>query len=476
MTRRLLKVNASHVQLAQERNRRYMTLSMRMFSTRTNLNGVAVTEEFINKIVENAQDYVSMPLCADVRKIERGDLRSLGHMYDEDTGLFEAAEIGSYVSFVKVIDEDGTVALNGTARVNRRNPKVVEAIKELYAEGNLNFSFEIEAGSFEELPDGTILIDAADDNDLMAMAVVSTPAYPEAKAISLVASKNEAEKEEKTEGEPMNKDAVQPDVIETEVISTLTVAAEENAEAVEAEAEEAEKKEDECGAEVAESAEAAEVAEVTESAEVEAEVTVEAEAEAESTVEAEVEAEVQAEADAEANTEVNAEVNAQVETEAAEAEVAETETAETEVAETEKAEAAEANDVTAESVVVEVEIPEPERVEVREDIDEMRRELEELRRFRDEQIAREREAEEERMRREYEARKALLFEYAEAVHLSIMDECVAAAIENLDYETLVLEVANRAHAEKAAVVISSRIDNDLTPKGNRNSMFDRLKG
>ena len=463
MTRRLLKVNASHVQLAQERNRRYMTLSMRMFSTRTNLNGVAVTEEFINKIVENAQDYVSMPLCADVRKIERGDLRSLGHMYDEDTGLFEAAEIGSYVSFVKVIDEDGTVALNGTARVNRRNPKVVEAIKELYAEGNLNFSFEIEAGSFEELPDGTILIDAADDNDLMAMAVVSTPAYPEAKAISLVASKNGTEKEE-TEGEPMSKDAVQPDVIETEVISTLTVAAEETVEAVEAEAEEAEKKEDECGAEVAESAEAAEVAEVTESAEVEAEVTVEAEAEAEAAVEAEVEAEVKAEAETETNTEVNAEVNAQAETEAAEAEVAEV------------AEVAESNDVAAESVLVEVELPEPERVEVREDIDEMRRELEELRRFRDEQLAREREAEEERMRREYEARKALLFEYAEAVHLSIMDECVAAAIENLDYETLVLEVANRAHAEKAAVVISSRIDNDLTPKGNRNSMFDRTKG
>lgn len=445
MTRRLLKVNASHVQLAQERNRRYMTLSMRMFSTRTNLNGVAVTEDFINKIVENAQDYVSMPLCADVRKIERGDLRSLGHMYDEDTGLFEAEEIGSYVAFMKVIDEDGTVALNGTARVNRRNPKVVEAIKELYAEGNLNFSFEIEAGSFEELPDGTILIDAADDNDLMAMAVVSTPAYPEAKAISLVASKHEAQKEEGTEGEPMSKDAVQPDVVIDE--NSVTVTAEESTVAVEAEVEEAEKREDECS-EVAGSVEASETVEVAEAVEAEA---------------------------------------VEVEAETAEAEVAEVVEAEAETAEcghddeehrAESVEAEEAGDVAAEMVpvLVEVEVPEPEREEVREDIEEMRRELDELRRFRDERIAREREEEEERMRREYEARKALLFEYAEAVHLSIMDECVAAAIENLDYEALVLAVANRAHAEKAAVVVSNRIDADLNPNGNRNGMFDRVKG
>lgn len=227
MDRRLLKVNASHVQLVQERNRRYMTLSMRMFSTRVNLNGVAVTEGFIDKIVEHAQDYVSMPLCADVRSIERGELRNLGHMYDEDTGLFEAQEIGSYVTFMKVVDEDGTVALNGTARVNRRNPAVVEAIQRLYAEGNLNFSFEIEAGSFEELDDGTILIDAADDNDLMAMAVVSIPAYPEAKAISLVASKTEHETEkDETEGDQMNKESVKPDVAAEE---ELVVTAEQNA-------------------------------------------------------------------------------------------------------------------------------------------------------------------------------------------------------------------------------------------------------
>lgn len=429
MDRRLLKVNASHVQLAQERNRRYMTLSMRMFSTRTNLNGVAVTEGFIDKIVEHAQDYVSMPLCADVRSIERGELRSLGHMYDEDTGLFEAQEIGSYVAFMKVVDEDGTVALNGTARVNRRNPSVVSAIKRLYAEGNLNFSFEIEAGSFEELEDGTILIDAADDNDLMAMAVVSTPAYPEAKAISLVASKTEHETEnDQTEGEHMNEKIVEPEVVveeEAVVVTAEEAAQESTAEVAEVTEVAEDRKEDECAE--------AEVAEVVEAAEA-----VEAEAvESEANVEAEVAEEV----------------------------VAETATAEA--------------DVAAE-VVIEVhsEPDEEEREreeERREDIDEMRRELEELRRYRDEQIRREEEAEAERMRQWAEERKALLFEYAEACGLSIMDERVAAAIECLDYETLVVEVAEKARAAKQTVAMASRFDDGPLPAGNRNGMFDRVK-
>jgi len=419
MDRRLLKVNASHVQLAQERNRRYMTLSMRMFSTRTNLNGVAVTEGFIDKIVEHAQDYVSMPLCADVRSIERGELRSLGHMYDEDTGLFEAQEIGSYVAFMKVVDEDGTVALNGTARVNRRNPSVVSAIKRLYAEGNLNFSFEIEAGSFEELEDGTILIDAADDNDLMAMAVVSTPAYPEAKAISLVASKTEHETEnDQTEGEHMNEKIVEPEVVveeEAVVVTAEEATQEPTAEAAEVTEVAEDRKEDECAE--------AEVAEAAES---------------EANVEAEVAEEV--------------------------------------VAKTTAAEA----DVAAEVVIELHSEPDEEddrrerEEERREDIDEMRRELEELRRYRDEQIRREEEAEAERMRQWAEERKALLFEFAEACGLSIMDERIAGAIECLDYETLVVEVAEKARAAKQTVAMASRFDDGPLPAGNRNGMFDRV--
>ena len=51
-----------------KQSKRHMTISMRMFSTRENLNGVAVTEAFIDRIVANKQDYVCMPLCADTKK------------------------------------------------------------------------------------------------------------------------------------------------------------------------------------------------------------------------------------------------------------------------------------------------------------------------------------------------------------------------------------------------------------------------
>lgn len=88
------------------------------------------------------------------------------------------------------MDEFG-VSLIGEARINKRNPAVCSAVEELYALGKLNFSFEIEAEHVEE-KDGVQVIDAMDGNELLSMAVVSVPAYPEAHALALVA---EADKE-----------------------------------------------------------------------------------------------------------------------------------------------------------------------------------------------------------------------------------------------------------------------------------------
>lgn len=51
----------------------YMSVKMRMCSTRPNLNDVAVTEAFIDEIVNNSNKYVCTPLCADVGKLTRGD-------------------------------------------------------------------------------------------------------------------------------------------------------------------------------------------------------------------------------------------------------------------------------------------------------------------------------------------------------------------------------------------------------------------
>ena len=158
---------------------------MRMFSTRANLNRCAVTEAFIDDIIANKDDYVCMPLCADVSKLKNKDYRGLTHLYDKTRGVFLADEIGGFYDFEKVNDEYG-VSLIGYARINKRSDLVCEAIQELYDQGKLNFSFEISAGAVS-IVDGITIVDANEDNELTAMAVVSIPAYPESTALDLVA-------------------------------------------------------------------------------------------------------------------------------------------------------------------------------------------------------------------------------------------------------------------------------------------------
>lgn len=177
---------ASNITVSElKSNRKYFSVSMRMFSTRANLNKCAVTEAFIDEIIANKSDYVCMPLCADVSKLKRKDYRGLTHMYDRTTGTFLADEIGSFYDYEKVSDEFG-VSLIGYARINKRSQLVCEAIQELYENNALNFSFEISAGEVNVV-NGIHIVDASEENELTAMAVVSVPAYPESKALELVA-------------------------------------------------------------------------------------------------------------------------------------------------------------------------------------------------------------------------------------------------------------------------------------------------
>lgn len=177
---------ASNIAVSElKSNRKYFSVSMRMFSTRANLNQCAVTEAFIDDIIANKSDYVCMPLCADVAKLKRKDYRGLTHMYDKSTGTFLAEEIGSFYDYEKVSDEYG-VSLIGYARINKRSNLVCEAIQELYDNNALNFSFEISAGVVA-IENGISIVDANEENELTAMAVVSVPAYPESKALELVA-------------------------------------------------------------------------------------------------------------------------------------------------------------------------------------------------------------------------------------------------------------------------------------------------
>lgn len=158
---------------------------MRMFTTQANKNGVAVTEAFIDQIIANSDKYICIPLCADTKKLRNGDTGHMGHMLDRRTGQFLSEQIGAFSHYDKVADEYG-VSLIGEARIAKRNQKVCEAIQSLYDAGQLNFSFEILAKEVAE-QDGVKVIDAAEGNELIGMAVVSIPAYPEAKALALVA-------------------------------------------------------------------------------------------------------------------------------------------------------------------------------------------------------------------------------------------------------------------------------------------------
>lgn len=170
---------------APQSNEIYFSVTMRMLTTETNLNGVRLTEGFINDIAEHAEEYTCMPLCADTEKLARGQDTGLTHMYDEREAVFKAPQIGSFYEVHKVADEHGT-SLVGTARINKRNADVTDKIIEMYNSGRLKFSFEIWASDITE-EDGVIVVDAAEGNRLTAMAIVTTPALPAAVALNLAA-------------------------------------------------------------------------------------------------------------------------------------------------------------------------------------------------------------------------------------------------------------------------------------------------
>jgi hypothetical protein len=149
-----------------------------------------VTAAFVDEIIDNEQKYVGLPLCADVKNLANGDYKHLGHLYDARTGEFHSAQIGSFYRFEKEELSDGA-ALIGYARIMKRNRAVCKAISELFADNALKFSFEISCGSYRELDDGTIEIDANENNYLEGAAVVSFPACENAVALDLVAECNQ---------------------------------------------------------------------------------------------------------------------------------------------------------------------------------------------------------------------------------------------------------------------------------------------
>lgn len=240
----------------------FMTVKARICEgPAANLNGARVTEAFVNEIVGNVNRYVGLPLYADVKALTSGNYRRLGHLYDASTGEFHSTQIGSFYKFEKEKLDEG-FALVGYARIPKRNKKLSNAICELFANSALKFSFEVSVGEYEELDDGTITIDASENNYLEGTAIVTYPACEEAVALELV-----AQKADDTEGG------------ETEMADKKTLTVEMTAETVETPVETAEQVSDEVTASEV-NAEAATETNVEVAAEADTEVNAEADTEA----------------------------------------------------------------------------------------------------------------------------------------------------------------------------------------------------
>lgn len=178
------KVTASAIISELQSSDMYIQVRGRLCDMKTNANGVAVTEAFIDEIIANEDKYIGIPLCADVRGLLNN--KNIGHMYNRATGEFMSTIVGSMIHFEKEV-ENGNASLIINARIMKRYKAVCAAIANLFAEGRLKFSFEITCGDYEELDDGTMVIDASDLNYLEGAAIVTFPACEDAVAMELVA-------------------------------------------------------------------------------------------------------------------------------------------------------------------------------------------------------------------------------------------------------------------------------------------------
>ena len=233
------KVVASAVISELQSSDIYLTLKARLFDLRANLNGVRVTEAFLDEIVENEAKYVCHPLYADIRGLIAS--KTVGHMYNKRTGEFYSTQIGAFYHFEKEVDGDNA-HLVGYARVPKRNKALCKALSDLFTDNALKFSFEVNCSVYEEDEDGTMVIDANPGNYWEGECVVTFPACETAVAQELIAeclgkgdenmadenivhAESEVIAEEATQEEAVvsETEVAETEVAETEVAETIHV-------------------------------------------------------------------------------------------------------------------------------------------------------------------------------------------------------------------------------------------------------------
>lgn len=248
---------ASEVTISEEEeklNPVFLSIKLKLADNAGNRNNEGITAAFISDLINHQEEYECLPFYADVKNLLARNYDELGHMYNRVTRKFSSTQIGSLTDFYSETDNDGVMSLYATARVPKREQEICLRLAELYELGRLNVSVELSYNPEHTfMKDGVLFIDANEDNALTGLAVVSTPACPDATALDMVASvaddseeivaESEEHASERGENEPMEKEknltaeVEEQEVAQAEVEEKSEAVAEEQTEAV-AEAEE----------------------------------------------------------------------------------------------------------------------------------------------------------------------------------------------------------------------------------------------
>lgn len=173
---------SSKVLKLSEIDNRYIELEMVVSNTDPNLNGVVTTKEFLQS---KAETLVDMPLVVDRKMLEAGFTNSLTHKFDGQNLNTDIIGVFQEVWLESTVDDPDFVTMKAKAIVYKRFPETISAIKELYAEDDLKFSWELIATDVDEV-DGIAYIN---NGEFEGHCIVSQPAYgDDAVATKLVAS------------------------------------------------------------------------------------------------------------------------------------------------------------------------------------------------------------------------------------------------------------------------------------------------
>lgn len=169
-------------------SKQFLHIEMIVLNDKNNRNNVCVSKQWIYQFVENQKYYTGIPLMCDINSLLNNE--PLTHLLDRTTGTFGTQQIGSFISF-DFIEEDNICSLIGTVRISKRYKNVVEKLLEIQKIEGLKFSYEIDAKEVVEIGDISYVTESP-SNELIGVAVVSVPAIPESKAL-LVAEKDETD-------------------------------------------------------------------------------------------------------------------------------------------------------------------------------------------------------------------------------------------------------------------------------------------